>query len=101
MKNGIIGALLVSMLAACGGGIDADSTEQTLETGEVSSAICSPYSYEFTYYSDCTRAQVVGWETLNCTGQRSLHGTKTRYSDAEVMDLCPACSTYPYSGTCH
>jgi hypothetical protein len=107
MKNGIVGAVLASMLVACGGGIDAAPegqevpvTEQAPETGEVSAAACSPYYYEFTYYSDCTRTEVVGWESLNCSGQRYLQGTKTRFYDADIADLCRPCSTYPYYGTC-
>ncbi|MFP2909945.1 hypothetical protein ACLESD_33880 [Pyxidicoccus sp. 3LFB2] len=109
MKNGILGALLVSLLTACGGGLEAEAgagpeealPEQAPEAGEVTAAACSPYYYEFIYYSDCTRTQQVGWETLNCRGVRYLHGTKTRYYDAEIADLCPACGTFPYHGTCN
>ncbi|QSQ19048.1 hypothetical protein JY651_27265 [Pyxidicoccus parkwayensis] len=107
MKNGVIGALLVSMLTACGGGLDADTGEQstpqgeqTPESGEVTAFACSPYVYEFTYYSDCSRTQEVGFETLNCNGQRFLQGSKTRYYDAQISDLCAPCGTFPYSGTC-
>jgi hypothetical protein len=108
MKKFILGALLVPMLTACGG-VEAPVTEgpeapaeAAPEAGEVSQFACSPYYYEFTYYSDCTRTQVVGWESLNCRGGRYLQGTRTQYYDADIADLCPAgCGTYPYYGTCN
>lgn len=105
MKKGIFGALLVSMLSACGTGMDTgpvDSAGQkSEETGSSEAALCSPYVYDFTYYTDCTRTTVVGYETLNCNGQRFLTGTKTRFYDADISDLCAPCGTFPYSGTCH
>ncbi len=108
MKKFILGALLVPMLTACGGVVEAPvegtaaPVEAAPEEGEVNQLACSKYYYEFTYYSDCTRTTVVGWESLNCQGQRYLQGTKTRYYDADIADLCPAgCGTFPYSSTCN
>lgn len=100
MKRLVLGALLFPLLAACGGGMEVTAGENP-EVGEVSQAACSPYYYEFTYYSDCTKTQVVGWESLNCNGQRYLQGTRSTTYDAEIGDLCPAgCTTRPYYGTC-
>lgn len=47
----------------------------------------------YTYYSDASKTQVVGWAQEFCYGDMALlgqaTGTATAYYDAEVVGRCP------------
>jgi hypothetical protein len=46
------------------------------------------YAKEYTYYSDASKSQVVGFGWEYCNGSSGLDGTSTPYRTVTVVDVC-------------